>query len=240
MIKLTLLGHGSFAQPSFDKLRQEYQIVDQDKADCLIVANYGHILTQKELEEPKYGAINIHGSLLPKLRGSSPIQTAIADFETETGITLIKMDSLVDHGPILALEETTINPDETTEDLRKRLGLLAATIISPILKNYFNNKLQLIEQDEAQATYTKKIKLEDGELKSGMNPNQMYNTFRAFKDEPGAYFKLGAGDFLKIKEAKLQDNTFIPLVVQRSGRQEMPFVSFTNGFKGTLPLSVDR
>src|SRR3989304_3548037 len=105
-LKIIFLGTPSFGKPIQDELAKRFSLVDSlNEADLGIVAAYGKILTEKELNTPKYGLINIHPSLLPKYRGSSPIQEAILNGDNFSGITIIKMDKEIDHGPIIYQEE---------------------------------------------------------------------------------------------------------------------------------------
>lgn len=235
-IKIALLGQGPFAKPSFDLISQEFQITSQGEADCLLVANYGKILTLNELNQPKYGSVNIHGSILPKYRGSSPIQTAIANGDKSTGITIIKMDEKVDHGPILATDSIDIGADDTTSTLRIKLGQIASHIIVSTLNDYFLGKIKPIVQDESKATLTRKIDFKNTELNPKTDPQTLYNQFRAYRDEPGAYIRLGNDQILKIIDANLIEGKFLPIQVQREGKKPVKYEDFLNGYHGVIPF----
>ncbi len=239
MIKLALLGHGSFAQPSFDLLKTKYQIVPEPEADCLIVANYGKILKQNQIDKCQFGAINIHGSWLPQYRGSTPIQTAIASGDNTTGITIIKMDNLVDHGDILAQIKVEIEPHETTEELRAKMGKMVAPLFLETLEKYLTHKLKLKPQDHTQATFTQKASVNTTTLKYDSPPQQLYNYYRAYKDEPGFFVELSDKSKLKIIQANYKNDCFVPEMVQKPGKKIVSYRDFLLGFRHNPPFNVD-
>ena len=233
-IKLALLGHGDFATPSFEILKKHFKIVKQNEADCLIVANYGKILTAIELKKPKFGAINLHGSLLPKYRGASPVQTSIANGDKITGVSIIKMDTLVDHGAILAAKQINIDQDDTTPELLKKLGSIAANLILKVVVDYLTGKLNLIVQNASLATYCQKI---DRSIILDYKDNQqkIYNYYRAYSKEPGLFIKLEDGSLLKIINAKITDK-FVPILVQKPGKKIVSYLNFLNGYRNKPPF----
>lgn len=235
-INIALLGHGDFAQSIFAIISKHFNIVSQAKADCLVVCNYGKILTQIELSKPKFGAINIHPSLLPKYRGPSPIQSAIAQGEIKTGITIIKLDWQVDHGPILAQAKVNIEPDETAEELTHKLAKLSQHLIIDMLKKYFSDELTLLPQDDSLATYTIKNK-KPFYICPNDNPLQQYNLIRAYANEPGVFIQFESLD-LKILKAQLIDKKLVPTLVQRRGKKPMTFEAFKHGYKDNLPILI--
>lgn len=132
------------------------------KADVGILAAYGKLVPKNTIGHFPHGIINIHPSLLPKYRGASPIQAAIASGEKEIGVTIIKLDEELDHGPILAQFAESIKPDDTTGSLRDRLFKKAAETLTEILPHYLERRITPREQDHREATYTKIIKKEHG------------------------------------------------------------------------------
>lgn len=130
--------------------------------DFFVVEDYGLILPAKLLEIPKSAALNIHHSLLPKYRGSSPAPTAILNGDTITGVSVIKMTEQLDAGDILGQKGYEIQPDDTTDSLLTKLNQLGGELIVPILKDFDNAKTKAIKQNEIQATYTKKLTKADG------------------------------------------------------------------------------
>lgn len=229
--KIALLGHGPLAQPSFAQIQKHYNVKPQDQADLLIVANYGRILKKDEIEKPKYGAINIHPSLLPIYRGPSPVQAAILHADKVSGVTFIKMDEHVDHGPILKQYRLTIEDSDYTKDVIKRSGDLAALYIVELIKDYVGKNIKMISQVDAKATFTRKLISEDGLLNLN-NATESYNKIRALSEDPGAFVRLEDGSRLKIITAKLINNKLIPVLVQKEGKNEMGYKQFLNGYRG--------
>src|SRR3989344_4931969 len=126
--------------------------------DLAIIAAYGKIIPKTILDIPKHGFINIHASLLPKYRGASPIQYAILNGDKETGITIMKVDEEMDHGPLLGKSEIRISKFETYENLRQKLAILGAKLLTKIIPDYIDGKIKLVEQDHSKATFAKIIK----------------------------------------------------------------------------------
>lgn len=166
----------------------------RDKPDVGVLASYGRILPTKEFKVLPHGILNLHPSLLPKLRGPSPVQTAILNGEKQTGITIIKMDEKIDHGPIVAQSEEAILSTDTGEGLYRRLFVFGAETLITILPNYLKGKIELHPQDHSQATYTKKFSREDGQI-NWENPAEYLDRFiRAMFPWPGAWAKVEIRD----------------------------------------------
>jgi len=132
--------------------------------DLIVVAAYGLILPPAVLDAPRYGALNVHASLLPRHRGASPIVAAIRAGDRESGVTIMKMDPGLDTGPILAQRATPIGPDETAGELAARLAKIGASLLLTILPDWLAGKLTPKPQDEALATYAPMIKKEEAWL----------------------------------------------------------------------------
>ena len=150
------------------------------KPDLIIVAAYGMIIPQKILNQPRFGCINIHTSLLPKLRGSCPIQTALLQGLKETGVTIIKMDTGIDSGDFIFQEKIEISSQDTYPILENKLAETTNQILIPTLDNYLEKKITPEPQDHSQATFTKIIKKQDGEIDWTNSAEKIYNQFRAF------------------------------------------------------------
>jgi len=144
------------------KILRALDIKKFPKADLGILAAYGKIIPPNVIRNTKYGILNIHPSLLPKYRGASPVQAAIAAGDTETGVTIFQLDEKVDHGPIITQFREEIRPDDTTETLTQRLFERAAQVLIELIPNYLKGKIKPKIQDETQATFTKLLKKEDG------------------------------------------------------------------------------
>lgn len=212
--------------PDFISLVQSYN------ADFLLVASYGQILSVKLLESAKEGAINLHGSILPEYRGAAPIQRAILDGKTETGVTLMQMDKGMDTGDMIAIERIPIPPDATAGDLFITLADLAAGMARDWAPRIADGDYQRQMQDHALATYAPKIEKAEAELKFDQDAQQEYNRFRAFTPAPGAFLntKLGA---LKISQAKRGSGNGMPgIVVSTTRGLELGFMN------GTILLEV--
>ena len=160
--------------------------------DIFVVAAYGKILPQEVLDIPTYGSINIHPSLLPKYRGPSPIQTAILNDDKETGVTIIKMDEEVDHGPILTQWSVQISTTDTFESLHTALFQQTAAKLPAIIADYREGKITPAVQNDAEATYCLKITREDGliDLNKPVDPSLVDRKIRAFYPWPTAWIRL--------------------------------------------------
>ncbi len=158
--------------------------------DVIVVAAYGQILPPSILELPKFGCVNVHASLLPKYRGAAPIQWAIIDNEPQTGVTIMRMAAGLDTGDILTMKATAIDSNETGEELHDRLALLGADLLVSTLPDYCAGAIQPVPQDNATATYARKITREDGRLDWSLPAAALRNRIRAFTPWPGAYADL--------------------------------------------------
>lgn len=155
-------------------------------ADIFIVAQYGLIIPNTVLEIPKFGAVNVHGSLLPAYRGATPVPAAIANGDTETGITFIKMDALLDHGPILGMHTCSIEKTDTTESLLEKLGALAAQHLTQTLTEYISGSRTPVEQDHTAATTTKILSRADGYIDpTTLSAIEIERLMRAYYPWPG-------------------------------------------------------
>jgi methionyl-tRNA formyltransferase len=144
-------------QPEKTSERQFGETIRLKNPDLLIVVAFGQILKRAVLEIPRWGAINIHASLLPKYRGAAPIQWAVLNGETETGLTAMRMDEGLDTGPILLQEHTPILPDETAGHLHDRLASLSGEFIIETLRGLIANQIHEMPQDHVKATFAPKI-----------------------------------------------------------------------------------
>lgn len=156
-------------------------------ADAMIVAAYGLILPESVLKIPRLGCLNIHASLLPRWRGAAPIQRAILAGDQETGITIMQMDAGLDTGAILLKRSIAITPDDTTQSLHDKLGLLGAKSIVEALVLLQQGKLFPKVQDETLACYAAKIKKTEAEIDWRQSAEQINRVVRAFNPNPGAY-----------------------------------------------------
>lgn len=165
----------------------EIKELANQKPDLIIVAAYGKILPQAVLDLPGFGAINIHASFLPDYRGPSPIQNAILDGEKETGTTIMLMDSGIDTGAILSQEKIGISPDETGEELLKKLGVLSIELLLKTIPLWISRKISPTPQDNSRATLCQLIERNDGKIIWTNDANSIYNQYRAFYSWPGIF-----------------------------------------------------
>jgi methionyl-tRNA formyltransferase len=157
------------------------------RVDVGVVAAYGRILPEWMLLAPKYGCLNVHSSLLPKYRGAAPINWAIVNGETETGVTIMQMEEGLDTGPILLQGKLAIGADERTPELTARLAELGANLLLETLVKVEAGTLQLIPQNNKDATYAHILKREDGLIDWTMTATQIRNRLRGFTPFPGCY-----------------------------------------------------
>jgi methionyl-tRNA formyltransferase len=157
------------------------------KPDLIIVIAYGQILPQTILDLPKLGCVNAHTSLLPKYRGAAPIQWAIADGETETGVTIMKMDAGLDTGPILSIRKTPILPTDDSQTLHDRLAQLGAELLVETIPGFVSGKISPQPQPLENSSYAAKIKKEDGRVDWHLPAQKIWNRLRAFTPWPGAF-----------------------------------------------------
>jgi len=153
--------------------------------DAMIVVGYGQIIPQQVIDIPPHGIVNVHASLLPKYRGAGPVQWAIANGETRTGVTTMRIDAGLDTGDMLLKAETDIAPEETAVELGARLAAMGAALLVETLEHIASIVPQ--KQDSAEATYAPLLKKEDG-LIDWLQPAQaIHNRVRGFQPWPGAY-----------------------------------------------------
>jgi len=144
------------------KIPVTYELAEIPFADLGVLAAYGEIIPDSVIRKFKFGILNIHPSLLPIYRGASPIQAAIASMDKETGVTIIKIDSHMDHGPIIAQFKETISQSDTLGSLRERLFARASEVLVSLIPPYLQSKIKLREQEHDGASYTSLVKKEHG------------------------------------------------------------------------------
>ncbi len=173
------------------------------RSEIFIMAAYGTIVPKSVLDIPSRGTINIHPSLLPKYRGASPIQTALLNGDTETGVTFILADELMDHGPIIAQEKLAVEATDTNETLHQRASDLAANMAIKYLPLLLGGGVRAIEQNHALATLTKEIRRDDGKIDWTKDAISLERLVRAFYPWPGAFAFLPDNKRLKLLRVTL-------------------------------------
>lgn len=172
-------------QPTKIKTKASKELFASYEADVLVVVAYGRILPKYYLEEFKYGAVNVHFSLLPKYRGAAPVNWAIVNGETKTGITTMKMDEGMDTGDILLQSETEIAEDENAIELMARLSFEGAFLLSETLKRI--DELEPLKQDESKASYAPMLVKEEGLIDWSADAETINNHIRGFQPFPTSY-----------------------------------------------------
>ncbi|MCP9455066.1 MAG: methionyl-tRNA formyltransferase [Nitrospira sp.] len=175
------------------------------KPDVIVVAAFGRILHAPILNLPPLGCVNVHGSLLPKYRGAAPIQWALINGETETGITTMLMDEGMDTGPILLQEKIPILPDDTTSTLAPRLAKLGGELLVQTIAGLKASTIRPVPQDHSQATMAPLLKKEDGEIHWTMSATALVNRIRGLTPWPGAYTFHGADRWMIWKAVAVQE-----------------------------------
>ena len=183
---------------------EEKNFLKNKDIDLGIVVAYGQILKKDFLDISKYGWINIHYSLLPKFRGAAPIQRAIMNNETLTGISIMKMNEKLDAGPICNQYSINILKNENSEDLSIRLSNLASQKIFENIDNIFEGKAVFKEQDHSKSTYAKKIKKEEGKIKWEDSNEQIIGKINGLYPNPGGWFIFN-GERYKILRAEISN-----------------------------------
>jgi methionyl-tRNA formyltransferase len=172
--------------------------------DVIVVAAFGQILRQEVLDLPKFGCINVHASLLPRWRGAAPIQAAILTGDAETGVTIMKMDSGVDTGPLLSQRSIHILPEDTAGGLFGKLSRLGAELLLETLPLYLRGEIQPQPQDDSHSTYAALLNKKDGLLDFNHPAEELARRVRAFHPWPGTYFEWN-GAPLKIHKARVSE-----------------------------------
>jgi len=260
-VKELALQKGLFLlQP--EKVKEEaFQKAARDLCpDLFVVVAYGQILPKSVLNIPKYGAVNVHASLLPKYRGAAPIAWAILRGEKVTGVTTMAMDEGMDTGDILLQTEVPIDNEVTCENLHDRLASLGAQLLSKTLERMRAGEIQPIPQDRSKATDAPPLKKEDGHIHWEKEAKEIDRQIRAFTPWPGAFTKW-AGRLLKIFRGKIRErapsakpgevvwvgsdfievetgkDSYLIEEVQLEGRKKMTIREFLSGhsiFAGTV------
>lgn len=187
--------------------------------DFLVVVAYGQILPRAVLDIPRVGALNVHASLLPRWRGAAPVAHAILAGDDETGVTIMKIDEELDHGPVLALRATPIGEHEDAVELTARLAQMGAELLTDTLANF--DELRIVGQDHTQATYAPKLTREMGELSTIKDGREMDRRVRALQPWPGATLSTDRGR-VKVLRGHVEGDRYVPDLVQLPGKKPAP------------------
>ena len=186
-----------------EKIRRNYDQILALEPDIIITCAYGQIIPKAILEYPKYGCINVHASLLPKLRGGAPIHHAIMDGYSKTGITIMYMDEAMDSGDIIAQRETPILDTDTMDVLHDRLSIMGCELLLDTLPSILNGTAQRKKQEESEVTYAYNIKREEEYLDFSKSSLELYNQIRGLCPFPGSSCVIGEKEF-KVYFARIE------------------------------------
>ena len=241
-------------QPERIRRPEPVEQLKQMQPDAMVVVGYGQIIPQSIIDIPRYGIMNVHASLLPKYRGAAPIQWAIANGESSTGVTTMRIDAGLDTGDMLTKWETSIGAEENAIELGQRMAQSGADLLIQTLAGIDAGTIRPEPQDNAQASLAPILKKEDGEVNWNWPARKIFNRARGFLPWPGAYSYF-RGQLFHIWKARVVEEAgqgapgrLIPLKkrllvssgegsalelaeVQIEGRKRMPVEAFLNGHR---------
>lgn len=248
-IKIVFFGSSRFSEYVLDELKNAdfFPIKDVTSAkepidmeelralepDLFVVASFGKILSKELIDLPKHKTLNVHPSLLPELRGPSPIQNTILG-KGVAGVSIMHMDEQMDHGPILAQAKVDIKPWPDHYDVvEEKLGRAGGKMLAEVIPSWVSGELKTEEQDHSASTFVKMIKKEDGLIDLNDEAETNLRKVLAYSTWPGAYlfFKKKNGEAVRVvvKDAEIKDGKFTPLRVIPAGKKEMIWSDFLRG-----------
>lgn len=240
-VKVLALEHNiRVCQPERIRLPEGADMLKALRPDLMVTAAFGQILSEENLNTPKLGCINVHGSLLPKYRGAAPIQWAVIEGEAVTGITTMMTDAGIDTGDILLKREAIIDENETAGELYERLAGLGAEVLLETLAALEAGTLRREKQDHSDATHYPMLKKEHGKIDWTKSPKRVHDLVRGVNPWPGAYTALGS-ETVKIwqtRVAKLENPGRPAGTVALAGAKEGLFVQADGGLVEVCQLQA--
>lgn len=236
----------------FERIKTEgTEVLRSLRPDVMVTCAYGQILSKEILDIAPFGVINVHGSLLPALRGAAPIQRALMNGDRKTGVTIMRTDVGMDSGDILIAKELLINDDDYVQDLFEKLSLLGAETLVGVIDDYVSGRIVPVRQDESAATYAPMIKKEEANLDFSKSASKLRNTIRgigygicAFGGLSVKIYKANAvsyagayknGEVAEVGKNKLVvacgDGALEILELQMSGKKRLHIADFLNGVR---------
>ena len=183
--KITIENNIEIFQPK--NIKEEFQYIIEKNPDIIITCAYGQIIPKQLLDSPKYGCINVHGSLLPKLRGGAPIHHAIINGDEKTGITIMYMDEKMDSGDIISQREIRILAEDNLDSLYEKMSLLGAQLLIDTLPSIINGTNNRIKQNKSEVTFGYNITKEQEKIDFNNPCKSIHNKIRGLSTIPGAY-----------------------------------------------------
>ena len=246
-----------------ENIKEQYNEILSLEPDLIITCAYGQIIPKEILDYPRLGCINVHASLLPKLRGGAPIHRAIIEGHLKTGITIMYMGVGMDDGDMIAKKEIEIDYNDTAESLHDKLAILGRDFLIEVLPSIINGTNEREKQDSSLVTYAPNIKREDERIDFSKSKRQVYNQIRGLYSWPGAYC-LFEGKILKVWEAyetnnvfsnkfngqitniyedgfgvKVENGEIVFKTVQLEGKKRMSALEFVNGHSNIIRKVLD-
>ena len=240
-------------QPERVRRPPNVDLLESFNTDLMVVVGYGQLIPQSIIDLPKYGILNVHASLLPAYRGAAPIQWAIANGETRTGVTIMQIDAGLDTGDMLLAHMVAIDPDETAPELSVRLAPIGADLLIEAISRIEEGTVKREKQNEREATLAPILKKEDGSIEWYRNVQEIYNRLRGFTPWPGAHTTFRGGALLVLRARPAEehgirhgriraekrrlfvgcgdDSTLELLEVQLAGKSRMTAEAFVNGYR---------
>lgn len=228
--------------------------IANENCQVFIVASYGKIIPGMIIDLPKHRTLNIHPSLLPRYRGATPLQSVMIDDAKETGVSVMRIDEAMDHGPIIAQEKVSVNKWPAYEEFEAMMAKVGGRLLARILPEWLAGKIEEREQAHDQATYTKKIAKEDGLIDLTGDPYLNFRKIQAYHEWPQAYFFIarkktdrpehnGSDETataetkirVKITAASFKDGKLTIEKVVPEGSREMAWDDFVRGYRLTAP-----
>lgn len=243
-VKELALARGlEIVQPETLKDRDVVEHLSLFKPDVVVVAAYGRIITSEILALPEFGCLNVHPSLLPRYRGSSPIASAILQGDAVTGVTIMMMDKGLDTGPILTQRTLPILAEDTTGSLTARLAQVGAQLLLETVPQWLAGKIKPQPQNEAWASYTRVINKEDGRIDWTLTALELWRRVRAYDPWPG-YYVMWQEKRLRIIEAvALPGGTYEEvgkvITLPRSGGKAAIGVQTRDGILGLVRVQLE-
>lgn len=235
-----------------EKIKEDYQIILDKKPDIIITCAYGQIIPSVLLETPEYKAVNVHASLLPKLRGGAPLHKSIIYGYEETGITIMYMSEKMDAGDIIEQESIKITDEDNVGSIHDKLSIIGADLLIKTLPSIFSKTNKRIKQNESEVTYAYNVTREEEKIDFNKTAREVFNQIRGLYPYPVAYTSLNE-NIIKITKSKLssstegnigeitsitkegitvkcKDQSIIITKLKPSGKKEMDATSFVNGY----------
>lgn len=215
----------------FENALREYQ------ADLFVVVAYS-ILPQKILTLSRFGALNVHGSLLPKYRGAAPVQRAIANGELQTGVTVFLLDEKMDHGPVLERRIVPIDIQDTTATLLEKMQIPGFEALLSAINALENGTQKFLEQEHTEATPAPKLKKEEGKIDFNLSALEIHNRIRAFSPWPGGYASL-QGKTIYFRKTSVPEKSMNLKPGEAKIEKDSLYVGTSNGVLEILSLQVE-